>query len=120
LSHIVKIQTKVHDPKAVRQACQRLHLPAPKQGTVKLFSGKATGSVVQLPGWKYPIVADTLTGIIHYDNFEGAWGKQTELNRFLQAYAVEKARLEARRKGYVVRTRQLSDGSIRVQIQEGC
>jgi hypothetical protein len=39
MSHIVTIQTKVHDPAAVSAACQRLGLPAPTQGTAQLFSG---------------------------------------------------------------------------------
>jgi hypothetical protein len=52
MSHIVSIQTKVHDPAAIIAACQRLHLPAPTQGTVELFSGKATGPIVQLSGWE--------------------------------------------------------------------
>lgn len=51
MSHIVTIQTKVHDPAAVAAACQRLQLPAPVQGEAQLFSGPATGLLVHLPGW---------------------------------------------------------------------
>ena len=71
MSHIVTIQTKVHDPAAVAAACQRLQLPAPVQGTDQLFSGQATGLLVQLPGWQYPAVIDTLSGTVHYDNYGG-------------------------------------------------
>jgi hypothetical protein len=118
LSHIVTIQTKVHDPAAVGAACQRLGLTAPVQGTAKLFSGKATGLLVQLPGWQYPAVIDTLTGAVRYDNYGGAWGEQHHLSRFLQLYAVEKATLEARKKGYTVTEQALQDGSIKVQLIE--
>ena len=90
MSHIVSIQTRVHDPAAIASACQRLHLPPPTTGTVELFSGHASGLIVKLDGWEYPAVIDTLTGTIRYDNYEGAWGDQRELDRFLQAYAVEK------------------------------
>jgi hypothetical protein len=38
------------------------------------------------------------------------------LDAFLQAYAVEKAKLEARKQGHSVSEQQLADGSIRVQI----
>jgi hypothetical protein len=65
MSHLVTIQTKVHDPAAVTAACHRLRLPAPLQGTARLFSGHATGLLVQLPGWQYPAVIDTLTGAVH-------------------------------------------------------
>jgi hypothetical protein len=118
MSHIVTIQTKVHDPVAVTAACQRLNLAAPTQGTVRLFSGEATGLIVKLPGWQYPAVVEPLTGTIRYDNFEGHWGDQAHLDRFLQLYAVEKAKLEARRKGLAVTERALEDGGIQLQIIE--
>ena len=54
-----------------------------------------------------------------YDNFEGAWGDQACLDRFLQMYAVERAKLEARKKGYSVTEQALQDGSIKLQIIEG-
>lgn len=44
------------------------------------------------------------------------WGDPKELHRFLQAYAVEKAKLAARAQGYVVREQALTDGSIKLQI----
>ena len=67
MSHLVTIQTKLYDAAAISAACQRLNLPAPVQGTVQLYSGEATGLIVQLPGWVYPAVVDTLTGVVRYD-----------------------------------------------------
>jgi hypothetical protein len=93
-------------------------MSAPFQGTAKLFSGDATGLLVRLPGWQYPAVIDTLTGAVRYDNYGGAWGDQQHLSRFLQLYAVEKAKLEARKKGYTVTEQALQDGSIKVQLIE--
>jgi hypothetical protein len=119
LSHLVEIKTLVRDATAIAAACQRLKLPAPVEGTVQLYSGEARGLLVQLPGWQYPIAIDTATGTVRYDNFEGAWGDQAHLNRFLQAYAVERAKLEAHQKGYPVSEEQLQDGSIRLRIVEG-
>jgi hypothetical protein len=119
MSHIVTIQTRVHDPVAVAAACQRLGLPAPALGTARLYSGEATGLLVQLPGWQYPAVIDPATGAVRYDNFEGRWGEPAHLHRFLQLYAVERAKLEARKKGYAVTEQPLQDGSIRLQIVEG-
>lgn len=117
MSHIVQIQTEIRDPAAVIAACLRLNLPAPVHGTIELYGGAATGEAVQLSGWRYPAVCDTTTGQIRYDNFGGDWGDQKELDRFLQAYAVEKARIEARRQGHTVFEQPLSDGSIKLTIQ---
>ncbi len=116
MSHLVTIQTKLHDPAAITTACQRLHLPAPVQGTAQLYSGEASGLLVQLPGWEYPAVIDTLTGTVRYDNSNGLWGEQQHLNRFLQLYAVEKAKQEARHQGYTVSEQTLGDGSIKLNI----
>src|SRR5580765_4005498 len=100
MSHIVTITTKIHDPAAVSAACRRLSLAEPVQGTAELFSGEATGLLVRLPEWQYPIVIDTLTGTVRFDDFNGHWGDRARLDKFMQMYAVEKAKLEARKKGY--------------------
>ena len=117
MSHIVSIQTQVRDPTAVAAACQRLGLPPPVRRTVQLFSEMAEGLAVELTGWRYPVVCDIASGNLKFDNYGGAWGDQIELNRFLQVYAVEKARIEARKKGYTVTEQPLTDGSIKLTIQ---
>jgi len=119
LSHIVTIQTQVRDPVAVAAACQRLDLPQPVQGRYRLFSGEVAGLGVELPGWRYPVVCQTETGEVKFDNFEGRWGEQRQLDAFLQGYAVEKAKLEARRRGHSVIEQPLADGSIKLTVQVG-
>ena len=117
MSHIVQIQTQIKDAAAVRAACQRLGLSQPVQGKTRLFSGEATGLAVQLPDWVYPVVCDTTSGQVKFDNFNGRWGDQHHLDRFLQAYAVCKATAEARRRGHSVSETAQADGSIRLVIQ---
>lgn len=119
MSHIVQIQTEVRDPVAVRSACDRLKLPLPTQGEFTLFSAKAVGLGVELPGWRYPVVCDTSSGQIHFDNYGGRWGEQSRLDAFLQRYALEKASIEARRKGHTVLEQPLEDGSIKLTVQIG-
>ncbi|MCE9555404.1 MAG: DUF1257 domain-containing protein [Planctomycetes bacterium] len=117
MSHIVVIKTEVRDTAAIRAACARLHLASPTEGTVELFSGETQGIAVQLPDWVYPVVCNVARGELKYDNFGGRWGDQKELDRFLQAYAVERARLEARKNGLSITEQQLADGSIKLTIQ---
>lgn len=117
MSHIVRIDTQIRDPVAVASACHRLQLPVPVHGTTKLYSDTATGLAVQLPGWRYPVVCDLANGQIKFDNFNGHWGAPPELDKFLQAYAVEKALIEARKHGHTVTEQPLTDGSIRLTIQ---
>lgn len=119
MSHVVEIKTEVRDTTAVRAACQRLKLEPPAHGTARLFSGEATGLIVKLPDWKYAVVFDTSTGEAKFDNYKGRWGEQAQLDHFLQAYAVEKTKIEARRKGHAVTEQQLADGSIKLTVQVG-
>jgi hypothetical protein len=119
LSHIVEIKTEIRDEAGVKAACTRLRIPLPEHKTCKLFSATATGLAVQLPGWLYPVVCNLQTGQVQYDNYNGHWGEQKHLNSFLQAYAVEKAKIEARRKGHTCSENRLEDGSIRVTVKVG-
>ena len=119
MSHIVKIQTQVKDVTAAQVACRRLKLESPQHGTARLFSGSATGLIVKLSGWRYPAVFDTETGQAHFDNYGGRWGEQEQLDHFLQIYAVEAARIQARRQGHSVTEQPLADGSIKLTITVG-
>ena len=119
MSHIVTITTEVRDPAAVAAACLRLGLPEPVHGTAKLYEGEATGLLVKLPGWLYPVVCDVKTGELRYDNYNGSWGPQEHLDRFMQSYAVERAKIEARRRGHSVVEQPLADGSIKLSITVG-
>ena len=119
MSHVVKIDTQVKDIMAAQAACRRLKLEPPQPGTARLFSGNATGLIVKLPGWRYPAVFDTETGQVRYDNYGGKWGRQEQLDRFLQIYAVEAARIQARRTGHSVTEQPLADGSIKLTITVG-
>ena len=117
MSHIVMIKTQIKDALAVAAACQRLGLAAPVEKTVRLFSAQATGLAVQLPGWRFPVVCDLASGQVQYDNYGGRWGEQKQLDKFLQAYAVEMARIQARKRGHSVTEQTCADGSIKLTIQ---
>ena len=119
MSHIVEIKTEIRDEAAVKAACVRLQIPTPEHKTIRLFNATATGLCVQLPNWSYPVVANLATGQLQYDNYQGNWGEQKHLNSFLQAYAVEKSKIEARKKGHMCSETRLEDGSIKVTIRVG-
>jgi hypothetical protein len=116
MSHIVQIRTQINDEVALALACRRLGLPEPVHRTVTLFQTEATGLAVELPGWKYPVVCDVASGQVQYDHYGGRWGNETQLQKLLQFYAVEKTKLEARKSGQTATEQLLADGSIAVQI----
>ena len=116
MSHIVQIKTEVKDVDAVQAACRRLGIEAATVDTFNVFGVQRQGLGVKLKGWNYPVVINTTTGALDYDNYNGSWGKQEELDSFLQAYAVEKAIYEAQKGGYSVYEETLDDGSIKLNI----
>lgn len=116
MSHIVSIRTEIRDPAAVFAACRRLGLAPAVQQTVTLFTTQETGLTVELPGWRYPVVCELETGTVKYDNYQGHWGDKSQLDKFVQAYAVEKALLESRWRGHTVLEQSLADGSIKLTI----
>ncbi|MDA7918234.1 DUF1257 domain-containing protein [Mariniblastus sp.] len=104
---------------AVQAACKRLHLPPAKRGTCELYNSTETGLGVELPKWRYPVVPNTETGQICFDNYGGRWGEQEYLDQLLQMYAVEKAKIESRRRGHSVTEQRLDDGSVKLTVSVG-
>jgi hypothetical protein len=119
MSHVVQIQTQVRSAAAVRAGCKRLGLDEPVEGEVKLFTETVSGLAVRLRDWRYPVVFNVTSGESKFDNYEGRWGKQERLNEFLQAYAIEATKIEARRKGYSVFEHSLADGSVKLTVNVG-
>ncbi len=118
MSHTVTIKTKITDLVAIQAACTRLKLPQPSKGEVRLFDRVAQGIGVQLEGWRFPICVES-DGSLLYDNFQNFWGSPEKLDLFQQMYAVEKAKLEARKQGYQCSESVLADGSIRLNVLVG-
>ena len=119
MSHVVRIKSEVRDLNAVQEACKRLHLPPAKHGTFELYSSTETGLGIELPRWRYPVVADLQTGQLRYDNYNGRWGDQEYLDQFMQRYSVETATSAARKQGHSVAEQQLDDGSIKLTVSVG-
>ena len=115
MSHTVTIKTTITDIQAIQAACHRLKLAQLTQGEVRLFDRVAQGIGVQLDGWRFPVCIES-DGNLLFDTFGGFWGIPEKLDQFQQMYAVEKAKLEARKQGYTCQESVLVDGSIRLNV----
>jgi hypothetical protein len=120
MSHVVEIelQVKFTDRKTLDAACQRLGLAAPEHKLVQLYSEKAEGLAVELPGWRFPIVVDLKKETVKYDNFNGRWGRIEELTRLEQAYQTEHVLKTARDSCMFSSINEtiLEDGSIQINL----
>lgn len=117
MSHTSEIATTIKDMAAIKEACKILGLPEPKVGKHTMYDGKKVeGIIIHLKKWQFPIVIDTKSGQIHYDNYNGNWGNIAELQKFRQMYGVAKAKLIAKKQGYFVKQFTLPNGTIRLQV----
>jgi hypothetical protein len=86
------------------------------EDTVTFFDGtRVTGTVLRLPGWRYPVVIDG-QGRLFYDHYEGQWGDLAHLHRFRQAYAEAATRRFARTHGFRVTRTVQADGAVRLAL----
>ena len=122
MSHTTTIKTQFLDEAAIAAACKELGLPAAIRGKATLFRfndpTEHEGILVQLPGWNYPVIINTKTGEAKFDNMNGKWGAQVELEKFTQYYGVHKATMEAQKRGLRVLRSVQPNGVIRLTIPQ--
>ena len=102
MSHLATIKTEVRDPVAIRAASARLKL---KEPTI----ANDTASV-PLTTWGRADV-NLKTGEVRYDT-----DYRRQFNAFMQAYAIEKTKIEAKRKGHLVTESPMAGGKVKVTI----
>lgn len=73
---------------------------------------KQYGMGFQLDGWSQPLVIDTKTGNAAYDNYNGSWGAQDELDKMVQEYAAESNRQQGALAGYYLQENYLPNGDL--------
>lgn len=114
MSHIVKCKVEMKNVDCLNRAIR--HLGLENLGNRKqhqLFGGqKADGIAVKLPGWTYPVVINPESGEAVYDNYGGNWGKQEELDKLVQRYAIETTIDQAIAGGYTYEENRLPNGDV--------
>jgi hypothetical protein len=78
-----RVITTVHNPAALAATCRALGLDPPVERAVRLDADEVFGWVVPLRGLRFPIVCDTLTGLIAYHPLDNAFARYAHLMRFI-------------------------------------
>jgi hypothetical protein len=119
----VSFKTSVKNAESVRITAARMKLPVPQYvEKYRMRSGKeVTGLSLQLPGWAKPVVFDTESGNVEFDNWspydashpqvrkgekqvgdDGRWGDIKHLNQFVDEYLGTEVMLQAEAEGHTV------------------
>lgn len=118
MSHVVTCKVEMKDEQCLVRAAELLGLEVLPRQEHKLFGGqRATGIGVKLPQWQYPVVVDTETGVAHYDNYNGAWGKQVELDKLVQEYTAQTVIKTAEMEGYLVDRQVAENGDLTLTME---
>ena len=97
-SHTTRVAVELRDVDALERAAQELGWAFWREREVAFYDRRvAKGPAVQPPGWHFPIVA-TEDGLV-FDNYEGAWGNETDVGRLKGAYTLHVARKIAEGRG---------------------
>jgi hypothetical protein len=99
-----RVVTTVHDPIALAAACRQLGLAPPVQHAVALHGEKVYGWVIRLPGLRFPLVLDTLSGLVAYHPRDGVFHRFGPIRHLIGRYYALRAQC---RYGHPVRTSQL-------------
>lgn len=117
MSHTLSLQLSVTDLEALQAACPRVGAQYLGAGVWSHYSKTCEGYGLKLAGWRYPVVIDQAGGV-HYDNFEGRWGKIQRLNDLVAYYGLEAARSQAVMAGHSC-YETIQDGELVLTVQVG-
>lgn len=119
MSHVVKCKVEMKNQSILEKAMEHLGLKNLGVKTHELYGGQsATGLGMSLPGWNFPVVVNLENGEAAYDNYNGSWGKQVELDKLVQRYSIEAALEQAVLSGYTVDEQQLENGDVELNMYE--
>ena len=124
MSHVVTVKLEIKDVEALRAACNRIDGAELVNNGDLMDLGMYTrgsekqGIGLQLEGWNNHVMIVPETGEVRYDNYNGRWGAQEKLDELVQAYSVEKVKLEAMMHGHVVTEEYQENGDIKWKVQD--
>jgi hypothetical protein len=128
MSHITNIELEIKDLVALKAACNRMGFTfMENQTTCNFYRDQKADCLhaIQVPGAAYEVgVVENKNGDYHliWDPYIHV-GLESSLGpgggKLKQAYGIEKAKLEARKKGYSVYERVKADGAITLSVEGG-
>lgn len=99
-SHTTTIKAEFRDNDRLGSAAVAMGGKVLGMGEHRLYSESKTGFGFTLPGWRYPIVCES-NGSLAFDNYQGSWGNQCDLERLKGEYVIATAEQAAMQNGWM-------------------
>lgn len=117
MSHIVKLKVKINRPDLLREVAERdFGLKVVEKEKVEFYSfTRHTGMTIYLPGWRYPVLVND-QGELVYDNYNGAWGDQAQLDALVQSYVIATVYAEVGSSGIPIDSETMADGTVKLRL----
>jgi hypothetical protein len=101
MSHRTTVKTEFRDPVRLALACDHLGITYQRGEFRERFYQRddfGEGDFkMKLKGWEYPVVVNTKTGEVHFDNYNGDWGDIERLNdvdmKYRESIVMDEAQL---------------------------
>jgi hypothetical protein len=93
------IVTSIHDPFSLAATCRQCNVPAPEEGNIQVGDREVSGWIVHLSGVQFPIVCNTLTGLIAYHPRDNAFLPYRSIMRFVHRFYAVRHRIDGRSMG---------------------
>lgn len=116
MSETLKVKVEFRNATSLAGAVTAMGGQVLGQGTHRLYQTSEQGFGFKLPGWRYPLVSRP-DGTLAYDDYHGAWGDVTDLEKLKTRYVIETARQAAEEKGWY--TEAQDNGSLLIVTPEG-
>lgn len=117
MSHTVAVKVNTTNQEILTKAVQAFGGQVIGEGEHQLYqSSGVKGFGFTLPNWTYPLVL-TKDGELKYDNYEGRWGKTSDLDAIKGLYAVQQHRMTAASLGFLCT--DLPNGGLEIHTPGG-
>lgn len=103
MSHTASVMVEFTRTEVLKDTCDRLNLQLVEQKqTIQFYDGvkHEVDRTIQLPGWKYPLGIKDNQAV--FDNYNGSWGKMSELTKLQNEYSRDLMNVIASEQGMMV------------------
>ena len=116
MSHITKVDgIKFINRNPIIKACEHLKITPEFNSRATLYMTEMAGTVIPLPGWRYPLVIDD-AGVGSVDTYGTSEENTDHLKTFKKRYTFECLRETAARRGLEIDDLLVVDGKSKVLI----